>query len=35
LFFKADAASQADFTARGMRPFTDEMKGSVMTMAYH
>ena len=35
LFFKTDAASQADYTARGMGPFTYEMKGRVMTMAYH
>jgi DNA transformation protein len=35
LFFKTDAASQAEYTARGMGPFTYEMKGKVMTMAYH
>ena len=35
LFFKTDAASQADYTAGGMGPFTYEMKGKVMTMAYH
>ena len=35
LFFKTDAASQADYTARGMGPFTYESKGKVMTMAYH
>ncbi len=35
LFFKTDARSQADYTARGMEPFTYEMKGKVMTMAYH
>ena len=35
LFFKTDAASAADYTARGMGPFTYEMKGKVMTMAYH
>ncbi|MDD5139359.1 MAG: TfoX/Sxy family protein [Verrucomicrobiales bacterium] len=35
LFFKTDASSQADYTARGMGPFTYEMKGKVMTMAYH
>ena len=35
LFFKTDAASAADYTARGMGPFTCEMKGKVMTMAYH
>jgi DNA transformation protein len=35
LFFKTDAVSQTDYTARGMGPFTYEMKGKVMTMAYH
>jgi len=35
LFFKTDAASAADYTARGMGAFTYEMKGRVMTMAYH
>ena len=35
LFFKTDAQSQGDYTARGMGPFTYEMKGRVMTMGYH
>ena len=35
LYFKTDAASQAAYTARGMGPFTYEMKGRVMTMQYH
>jgi DNA transformation protein len=35
LFFKTDAGSQEDYTSRGMGPFTYEMKGKVMTMAYH
>ena len=35
LFFKTDAQSQADYIARGMEPFTYEMKGRVMTMSYH
>ena len=35
LFFKTDAASAADYTARGMGPFTYESKGNVLTMAYH
>ena len=35
LFFKTDAQSQADYTMRGMGPFTYEMKGRVMTMSYH
>ena len=35
LFFKTDAQSQADYTVRGMGPFTYESKGKMMTMAYH
>jgi DNA transformation protein len=35
LFFKTDAASQADYTARGMEPFTYESRGKVLTMSYH
>jgi DNA transformation protein and related proteins len=35
LFFKTDAQSQADYTARGMPPFTYESRGRVMTMSYH
>jgi DNA transformation protein len=35
LFFKTDAASQADYVARGMAPFTFELEGRVMTMQYH
>jgi len=35
LFFKTDAASQADYTARGMSAFTYESRGKVLTMAYH
>jgi DNA transformation protein len=35
LFFKTDTQSQADYTARGMGPFTYESKGKVMTMTYH
>ena len=35
LFFKTDSQSQADYTARGMCPFTYESKGKVMTMGYH
>jgi DNA transformation protein len=35
LFFKTDAQSQKDYEARGMGPFTYQMKGKVMTMAYH
>jgi DNA transformation protein len=35
LFFKTDARSQADYAARGMEPFTYEMKGRVMTISYH
>jgi DNA transformation protein len=35
LFFKTDAQSQAEYTARGMGPFTYESKGRMMTMSYH
>jgi DNA transformation protein len=35
LFFKTDAQTQADYTARGMSPFSYTMKGKTMTMAYH
>ena len=35
LFFKTDAQSQVDYTARGMGPFTYEMKGREMSMGYH
>ena len=35
LFFKTDAVSRADYTSRGMGPFTYEMKGKTMMMAYH
>jgi DNA transformation protein len=35
LFFKTDAQSQLDYTARGLGPFTYESRGKVMTMTYH
>ena len=35
LFFKTDAQSQVEYTSRGMRPFTFEMRGKIMTMSYH
>jgi DNA transformation protein len=35
LFFKTDERSQEEYTSRGMGPFTYEMKGKVMAMAYH
>ncbi len=35
LFFKTDAATRLDFTARGMGPFTYESRGKVLTMSYH
>jgi DNA transformation protein len=35
LFFKTDAQSQADYTGRGMGPFTYESRGRVLTMRYH
>ena len=35
LFFKTDAATEADYTARGMKPFTYESRGKVLTICYH
>jgi DNA transformation protein len=35
LFFKTDEQTQQDYTSRGMGPFTYEMKGKTMSMAYH
>jgi DNA transformation protein len=35
LFFRTDTASQANYLARGMPPFTYESKGRVLTMQYH
>jgi DNA transformation protein len=35
LFFKTDAASAADYTSRGMEPFTYKSRGKVLTMSYH
>ena len=35
LFFKTDAATQNEYTGRGMGPFTYEMKGKMMTIGYH
>ena len=35
LFFKTDAASETDYTARGMAPFSYEAKGKTLTMGYH
>jgi DNA transformation protein len=35
LFFKTDAASAADYSSRGMGPFTYESRGRVLTMSYH
>jgi DNA transformation protein and related proteins len=35
LFFKTDSQSQPDYIARGMGPFTYELKGRLMTMSYH
>src|SRR5208283_3893415 len=35
LFFKTDAQSQADYTVRGMPPFTYESRGRTLTMGYH
>ena len=35
LFFKTNAQTQVDYTSRGMGPFTYQMKGRTMAMAYH
>ena len=35
LFFKTDGASQADYAARDMEPFSYESKGRVVVMSYH
>lgn len=35
LFFKTDAASTAEYTARGMAPFSYELAGRVITFQYH
>jgi len=35
LFFKTDQQSQADYLARGMGPFTYEMRGKAVTVSYH
>jgi DNA transformation protein and related proteins len=35
LFFKTDALSQVPYVARGMKPFTYESRGRVLTMSYH
>jgi DNA transformation protein len=35
LFFKTDAATQTEYTERGMGPFTYEMQGQTKSMAYH
>lgn len=35
LFFKTDAHSQADYTSRGMGPFTYVSRGKKLAMSYH
>jgi DNA transformation protein len=35
LFFKTDAQSQADYTARGMSPIAYESKGRLVTMNFY
>jgi DNA transformation protein and related proteins len=35
LFFKTDARSQKDYTARGMGPFTYKAKGKTVTLGFH
>jgi DNA transformation protein len=35
LFFKTNETSQADYLARGMKPFTYQARGKRLTMNYH
>ena len=35
IFFRTDAAIAADYTARGMEPFTYEQRGRTITFQYH
>ena len=35
IFFRTDAATAADYTARGMDPFTYEQRGRTITFQYH
>lgn len=35
LYFKTDERSRAEYAARGMRAFTYESRGRVLTMGYH
>jgi len=35
LYFKTDADSKKNYTARGMGPFNYELKGRVITMSFH
>jgi len=35
LFFRTDAATAKDYTARGMEPFTYEQRGRTITFQYH
>jgi DNA transformation protein len=35
LFFKTDAQTEKDYTARGMEPFSYEQDGRVITFQYH
>lgn len=35
LFFRTDAASEKDYTTRGMEPFTYEQDGRIITFHYH
>jgi DNA transformation protein len=35
LFFKTDAASQADYTSRGMGPFTYQARGKKVALGFH
>jgi len=35
LFFKTNEQSQTEYIARGMGPFTYQLKGKTMSMSYH
>ena len=35
LFFKTDKASERDYTARGMEPFSYKQEGRIITFQYH
>ena len=35
LYFKTETSTASDYLARGMKPFTYEIKGRTVTMGYH